>query len=325
MSSQANRPSAIEEFRTEFLRCWHLLPNKGIFFGLLAAWLLLFQFLGNGTFGYVDTSSLLQWMYEAYNNKQADVDDGQGNLIPFVILGLFWWKRRELLSSKIQLWWPGLLMLGVALLFHMVGYLVQQPRVSIVALFCGIYGLMGLAWGLQWLRRSMFPFFLAVFCIPLGSYSARVGFPLRLMATKIVAGLSQLLGIDVVREGTQLFNSTRTFQFEVAAACSGIRSLTAILALATVVAFVKLDSNPKRLLMIASAFPLAIVGNVARLMMIVITADLFGQSSANWVHDNAIFSILPYVPAIIGLILLARWLQKSEPESPILPAEAKPV
>ena len=31
---------------------------------------------------------------------------------------------------------------------------------GIIALFTGIYGLMGLAWGREWLRHSFFPFFL---------------------------------------------------------------------------------------------------------------------------------------------------------------------
>ena len=52
------RDGVVETFWTEFMGCWHRLPNKGLFFGLLGAWLLLFQFLGNGTFGYVDTASL---------------------------------------------------------------------------------------------------------------------------------------------------------------------------------------------------------------------------------------------------------------------------
>ena len=33
-------------------------------------------------------------------------------------------------------------------------------------LFAGIYALMGLAWGRQWLRESFFPFILFIFCVP---------------------------------------------------------------------------------------------------------------------------------------------------------------
>jgi hypothetical protein len=46
---------------------------------------------------------------------------------------------------------------------HIAGFLLQQPLISIVALFAGIYALMGLAWGREWLRHSAYPFFLFVF------------------------------------------------------------------------------------------------------------------------------------------------------------------
>ena len=45
----------------EIRACWRALPDKGLFFGLLAVWLLLFQFLGNATFGYVRTASLFEF------------------------------------------------------------------------------------------------------------------------------------------------------------------------------------------------------------------------------------------------------------------------
>ena len=43
----------LEEFRLEFLDCWRRLPNKGFFFILLAAWLALFQAVGNSTLGFI--------------------------------------------------------------------------------------------------------------------------------------------------------------------------------------------------------------------------------------------------------------------------------
>ena len=100
--------------------------------------------------------------------RNPAADDGHGNFVPFLVLGLFWWKRKELLALPLQIWWAGLLILVVGMVLHVLGYALQQPRLSIVALFTGIYGLMGLAWGREWLRQSAFPFFLFVFCIPLG-------------------------------------------------------------------------------------------------------------------------------------------------------------
>src|SRR5205085_4694458 len=139
----------LEEFRIEFLKCWERLPNKGFFFVLLAAWLALFQFLGNSTFGYLPTPSLLRWMYVVYlpGPDTAAVDDAHGMIIPFLVLGLFWWKRKELTELPLRTWSPGLGLVALGLVLHILGYAAQQPRISIIGLFTGIYGLMGLAWG----------------------------------------------------------------------------------------------------------------------------------------------------------------------------------
>lgn len=310
MDSAQNSPAVAGDFKTEFLHCWEQIPNKGLFFGLLAAWLMLFQFLGNGTFGYVDTASLMHWMYSAYKG-----DDGQGLLIPFVVLALIWWKRKEFLAAPNRIWTPGLALLAGALALHVLGYLVQQPRVSIVALFSGVYALIGLIWGPAWMRTGFFPFFLFAFCIPISSIGEPVTFPLRIMASKLVWLISHGLGIDVVRDGNQLYDSGRTYRYEVAAACSGLRSLMAIFAIATIYGFLSFEKNWKRVLMMASAFPLAVVGNVTRLLSIIIAAEVFGQSGGDRVHDSFFFSLLPYIPAIISVAVLARWFGSDKPET----------
>ena len=310
MDKQANASGVAGRFWPELADCWQQLPDKAFFFILLGAWLALFQFLGNSTFGYIDTPSLLRWMYNAYNNPSAAADDGHGNLIPFVVLGLFWWKRKELLTVRFQMWWPGLVLLCVALALHVLGYVVQQPRISIVALFTGVYGLMGLAWGPSWLRASFFPFFLFAFCVPFGSLAEPVTFPLRLLVSKIVTVLSQAgLGIDVIRDGTRLVNPEGRFEYDVAPACSGIRSLAATVALATIYAFVGFQRNWKRVVLIVAAFPLAVVSNVLRMEAIVIAAELRGQQAGAYVHESTVLSLLPYVVGMGGLLLLGRWLE----------------
>src|ERR1051326_8594351 len=185
----------LEEFRIEFLKCWPRLPNKAFFFILLAAWLALFQFMGSSTLGYIQTSSLLRWMYNAYNPgvEHPSTDDGHGLLVPFVVLGLFWWKRRELLALPLKTWWPALGLIALGLFLHIVGYVLQQQRASIIGLFVGIYGLMGLAWGLDWLRASFFPFFLFAFSVPLGSLAEPITFPLRILVCKLVEEFSHVV------------------------------------------------------------------------------------------------------------------------------------
>lgn len=299
-----------KDFWQDTADCWNRLPNKTFFFVLLAAWLTLFQFLGNSIFGVIHTNSLFSWMYGCYNSPNVGADDGHGDFIPFLVIGLFWWKRRELLESRLQFWGPGLAILIFAMALHVLAYTVQEPHFSIIAMFIGIYGLMGMAWGTEWLRKSVFPFFLFVFSVPLGAHAAIITFPLRIMVTWLVEVVSHLLGIGVIREGTQLFNPTGSFQYEVAPACSGIRSLVAIFLLATVYGFFTFRSPWKRLFIMALAFPFAVLGNFLRLFMIIVTAEIGGQKWGDFVHENWITSLLPYVPAFIGFLLVGAWLEK---------------
>ena len=317
-----NQPTdgILEEFRIQFLECWHRLPNRGFFFILLAAWLALFQFFGNATLGYIHTPSLLRWMYNAYQPpvEHSTTDDAHGLLVPFVVLALFWWKRQQLMALPLQTWWPSLGLVGLGLVLHVAGYSLQEARISIIGMFTGIYGLMGLAWGLAWLRGSFFPFVLFAFSVPLGSLAEPVTFPLRILVCRLVEFVSHyILMIDVQRVGTQLFappdpaNPAGQYQYDVAPACSGMRSLIATVGMAVIYGVLSFPSWWRRLALIASAFPLAALGNLVRLLTIIIAAEIGGQKAGNAVHEGGpggIYSLLPYIPAFAGLLLLGHWL-----------------
>ncbi len=301
----------LEEFRVEFKQYWKLLPNKGFFFVLLVAWLVIFQVFGNSTKGYIYTDSLFGWMYQAYNpaDEHAVAEDAHANFVPFLIVGLLWWKRKALSELKLDLWWPALVGVAFALLVHLFGYAVQQTRISIIGLCLGIYFLTGLAWGAAWMRATFFPFLLFGFMVPLGSLAEAISFPLRLLVCRLVEIIGHfILAIDVVRDGTMLKDPSGQYHYEVAAACSGIRSLMATLLLSVVYAFVSFGSWFKRGFVISLCLPFAVLGNLLRMLAIVVAAEYGGQASGNYVHDSSILSLLPYVPAIFGLMLVGRWL-----------------
>jgi exosortase len=312
MTAQDNgRPSLFAEFLQEFPGVWKAIPEKGLFVALFGCWLLFFDFLGNSTLGYLNSRSLFAWAIYAYDGSD---DDKHGYLIPFLVLSLLWWKRKELATLQARLWLGGIWVVAAALLLHFVGYFVQQTRASLAAFFLGIYGIMGLVWGPKILRATFFPMCLFAFAIPLNTLAETVTFPLRVLATKascFVAG--NVLGIEVIRAGTQITNKAGTFQFEVAAACSGMRSLTAVLALCTIYGFTQFRGMGRRVAMILAAFPLAIAANIARLLTIIIVSEAFGQRYGMMVHDSAWFSLLPYIPAIVGVIVLGHFLKERNP------------
>jgi exosortase len=310
----------LEEFRLEFQKCWQRLPNKGFFFVMLAVWLALFQFLGNSTFGYLPTPSLLRWMWVVCqpSGETGASDDAHVLIIPFLVLGLFWWKRKELIRQPLRTWSPALGLVALGLVLHIAGYAAQQPKISIVALFTGLYGLMGLAWGPSFLRACMFPFFLFIFAVPFGSQAEPITFRLRLLVCQLVEFVCHyILSIEIVRNGTALQDPTGHYQYEVAAACSGMRSVIAIVLLATTYGFVAFRGFWKRVLLMASAIPLAVLGNLIRMLLIIIAAEMGGQSWGSYVHESSWISLIPYIPAMAGLLAFGWFLEeRKQPATP---------
>jgi len=292
---------------------WRRLPNKAVFLWLLVAWLLLFQFFGNGMRGYFNTPSLYVWMFYAYNGGVV-TDDSHGNIIPFVVLWLMWWKRKELVAGSLRSWPPALVIVCFGLFLHLFGFAVQYNPFSIAGLFTGLYGLMGLAWGPAFLRASFFPFILFIFSVPLGRVVEPITFNLRLLMASVVEFVARgVFGLDVVRVGTGLFDGAggpNSFQYDVAAACSGLRSLWAMFVLATAYGYVTFRRTWPWLVLMIAAFPLAVIGNAFRLLLIVTVAKLVSKEKGDWVHENPIFSVLPYVPVTLGLAYLTDWLTK---------------
>jgi exosortase len=302
---------------------WRQLPNRGFFLALTLVWTALFQWQGLSTFQVLGSRSLFGWLFNVYSSPF--VDEEQGMLIPFVVLLLVWWKRRELAVPPRGLWWPGLGLVAAGLMLHVSGFIVQQPRLSVIGCFTGLYGLMGMAWGPGWLKAIFFPYFLLVFCVPLGALGEVVTLRLRIWVATIVAGISQLgLAPDVLREGTQLFDAQHTFAYEVAPACSGIRSVMAMLALTTIYGFLAFKPAWKRLLMVALAVPLAVLGNVVRLCLTIMVTEVLGQGAG-----TAVESKLGFVTFAVGIgciLVVSRWLESSEgPPAGQAPPDAGPI
>ncbi len=302
----------MDDLREELPVVWRAIPEKALFFTLALAWLAWFHFLGNSTFGYIDTPSLFGWLNSAYNS--AGSEDGHGNLIPLLVLGLLWWKRERLKQIPASIWWPGLFGLGGAVVLHTLGYIVQQPRLSVVALVVGLYSLVATVWGWRVAREIAFPYVLMVFCVPLGALAEPVTIPLRHLSTDITVGVVRHgLGIPILQEGVQLADPRGAYQYEVAAACSGINSLITLLVLTSVYAFVSFSRPWKRGVVIALALPLAVAGNVLRLVTIILASEAFGRRAGEFVHEW--FGFVTFALAMGGLLAVGHWLREPENRS----------
>lgn len=300
-------------FGAEFRTYWARVPDKGLFFGLLAAWCAVFYLFGTASFNFSSTPSLFQWMYNAWDAPM--MDSSQGKLIPYVVAMLLWVKRRELAESITDWWWPGLALVGLALALHVFGFLAQQPRISIVALFFGIYSLVGLVWGWRTLKASFFPFVLFVFCMPFGTFIENLTLPLQLLMTKITYVVCDKgLDIEMARNGTSLSDPTGGFNFDVAPACSGIRSFVALLAVATIFSTLAFRTQWKRAAIVILTIPLVVGCNVVRLVTIVLAWKAINERAGVFVHEW--FGFVTYMMAIVCLMGAAHLLRDKPVTAP---------
>ncbi len=307
------KPSAMLD---ELRRWWLAHPSKGLFLSLFILWCLLFHFLGNSTYTYVDTRSLFLWLKYIVT---ISPDDDYCMFIPLVVLALLIWKRDELMKVPKRIWWPGFALVALGLVIHIAGFLVQQARVSMVGFIVGLYGLTGLIWGKAWLRATFFPMFLLGFCIPLGTLAEVITLPLRKLVTFISVGIGHdLLGIEVQPNGSQILDLQGHPLYDVAPACSGIRSLISLLALTTIYGFMTLNSIWKRILIILTAFPLAVIGNVMRISSVIVIGELFGAKAGVLIEQKLGF--LTFAVAIAGMLFIGRLLRVKQVKN--APAEA---
>jgi len=274
-------------------------------------WVLLFHFLGNSTFGYAATPSLFSWVYANY---EANPDDSLGYLIPPLILALLFMRRDELIPLEKRPWTPALVLLAAAVVVHMAGYLVQQARLSLLGFGLGVYALTGLFWGPKWLRATAFPFALLIFTVPLTAYTDPLTFPLRLLSTQVATAFcSGILNLDLIREGTTVFHALpgggKGFEFEVAAACSGIRSMTVVFLLTLVFGYLQFNTWWRRIALVVAALPLAILANVIRLIVVFTVGEAWGGEAGKRIETNLGF--ITFLVALGGVMLLGRFLRET--------------
>ena len=46
------------------------------------------------------------------------------------------------------------------------------------------------------------------------------------------------------------------------------------------------------------------------MLFIIMAAELGGQQAGNYIHESSLFSLVPYIPAMVGLLVIGRLLEK---------------
>jgi len=194
----------------------------------------------------------------------SDPDAAHGLLLaPLAIV--IAWKRGVGASARPQLW-LGCAILAVAVISRYVAGLAAELFTLRMSMLLAAAGLVVCAYGFRQMLRWWLPAALLVLSVPLPDLIlSAVAFPLQLKASAIGATLLswrhvpvQLAGNVIHLPGQALF---------VTEACSGLRSLSALIALGLLMGGIWLQSPTLRWIVLLLSVPVAIVINGVRVFL----------------------------------------------------------
>lgn len=294
----------MKNVRPDFFAVFFLTLIAG---GLLA----LFHWYGNTADVRLFSTSVFRWMILRWSDSTVSVGEySHGWFIPLVSGWALWLKRDEISRVPKETFWPAAFIVAAGLLLHWIGARAQQPRLSLGAFLIILWAIPCFLYGRDMGRLLLFPCMYLVFCIPMNFFDS-FSFYLRILATAISSGILNGAGIEVIRSGSSIHAANGSFALEVADPCSGIRSLLAMTALTAAYAYFMGGSIWKKLILFASAIPLAIAGNIVRVMSIAVVARFAGQEKAmHYYHDYSGYVI--FVVAVILLMTLEKVLTGPE-------------
>ena len=253
--------------------------------------------LAFGIFGPILYYMLLHWGNVA--------DYSHGFLVAPLALYFAWERRHELQRATIQPSWWGLIPLALGSLTLIIGRLGVELTAMRVSFVLTLIGIQILLLGREIFRILAFPMLFLFFMVPLPqSFVNVVAFPLQLIAADFAVETLHLLHIPALREGNIIHLADT--QLFVAEACAGLRSLMALGALAVVFAYFFRKNPIERIVIVASAIPIAILVNAFRVALTGYLAHHIGSATAHGlIHQTeGIFTF----GLAFGLLLVEAWL-----------------
>ena len=141
--------------------------------------------------------------------------------------------------------------------------------------------------------------------------------PLQRVATLASTYALQTLGYPAIAEGNHILIDE--IRLGVADACSGLGMLMTFFALATAVTLILQPRWLDRVVIVASAIPIALIANVARITLTGVVHVGIGAAAGQFVHDHAGWMMMPLALALLWLELrfLRRLLVEQESQRPL--------
>lgn len=265
-------------------------------FGLAFAGLL-------GLFAPVLIHLYTQWSFDPYYTH--------GPIVPLVSIFFAWSLRKDAArlseSRRRHPLYP--LVFGIGL--YLAAYLIDLRFGMYIAFIISLGGLVLFLWGPGVLRAFHFPLLYLLLMLPLPYViTSSLAFPLQLMSSKYAALLLDILGISALQEGVNLHIPGYSFIIE--RGCSGLHSIIALFSLSVLFAHVIDVSNRKKVFLVFSALPIALVANLTRIVVVILVAQTWGRETAeSFFHTFS--SLFLFAFAFLLLVGTARYIGCLQP------------
>jgi len=210
------------------------------------------------------------WQTWATNDNYS-----HGPLVPAVSLVLVWLRRERLRSLAVRPEAWGLALVALGGLMQVLGTRGDVFALQGWALLPLLYGL-----SIAFLGRAI----TRQLALPIGYLGFMLTFPpivmntlsfaLKEMSVGASVAAAKALGVSLQRDGMSLILHTGVLRVE--NPCSGLRSLLALLATGTLFAYFQRGGALRRAAILLAVPPIAILGNAARLLLVIVAADRRG-------------------------------------------------
>ena len=238
---------------------------------------------------------------QIFSNPQEDMSHGY--LVPLFSLYVLWTDRKRLREAVGAPAWGGLALLVLSLVLLFFGSRGLQVRIEVVSFILFCIALPWALWGQRVAALCVFPAIFLCFVIPMSTYLDFVTVHLRLFASSFAVALLNGFGMEVVRHGTAIESAgAGKFAIDIAEPCSGLRSLFALMALTAAYSWYAHRTWPRRIALFCCSIPIAVLGNVTRIVTICIVAAVCNPDVAlGFYHDYSGYVIF----AVAILLMLA--------------------
>jgi len=247
----------------------------------------------------------IRWMIDRWMAEGSYYS--HGFIVPIISLYFVWRKKDELKEVSTTGSTAGLAIAIVGLVFHLICAALRVYFLSGFSFVLVLYGLVLFFFGKQVVRKLMFPIFFLLAMVPLPLVLiSHLTVKLKLFVGDSSVWVLNHIGFPCVRDGSMV-KMPDSFIL-IAAPCSGLRSLIALLTLGILFAYTSKLPNIKRGLLFLSAIPIAMGSNLVRIVLLAIVNDLYGEPVAmGFFHDFSGFMV--FALAFLGLVTVNRALE----------------